>query len=85
MDSIISQNIKGVRSDDRYVETSARHNENSRKSKHYYHRNGKNNPQSQYQQQNNEYNEYSWNIRGFTKPDSIQHGKSDVSNPKNIS
>ena len=38
---------------------------------HYYHRDGGNNSQSQYQQQNDEHNEYSWNIREFTKPDSM--------------
>jgi len=85
LDSIIPQNVKEVRSDDRCAETSARHNENSRRSEHYYYRDGGDNPQSQYQQQNNECNKHSQNIGGFMKPDSMQHGKLDVSNPKNVS
>jgi len=62
-----------------------RDNENGRRSKHYYHRDGRNNPQSQYQQQNDEHNKNSWNIGGFMKLDSMQYRKSDISNPKNVS
>jgi len=85
LDPTIPQNIERVGGNDRCAETSTRDDENGRRSKYYYHRDGRDNPQSQYQQQNDEHNKHSQNIRGFTIPDSIQYGKLDVSNPKNVS
>ena len=85
MDPTIPQNIERIKSDDRCVETSVRHNENSKRSEHYYYKDGGDNLQSKYQQQNDKCNKHSQNIRGFKKPNSIQYGKLNISNPKNVS
>ena len=44
LDSTVSQNIKGVRSDDRYAEIGIEHDENGRRSKYDDHRNRRNDP-----------------------------------------
>jgi len=48
LDPIIPQNIERVRDDDVCAETSARDNENGRRSKYYDHRDGRNNTQGQH-------------------------------------
>ena len=48
LDLIIPQNIERVRDNDRCAETSARDDENGRRSEYYDHRDGRNNTQDQH-------------------------------------
>ena len=67
------------------METSTEYNEDSRRNQCNNHKDGANNFTSQYQQSNYEYHQHIRNIRERIIFNPKQHGRSDISNSKDVS
>ena len=60
------------------------YDEDSKRNQHNNHRDGANNLTSQYQQSNHEHYQHIRNIKGPIIFNPKQHGRSDISNSKNV-
>ena len=74
LNKVISQNAERNRNDDRHTENAKGYEENSGGNEYNSHRNGRDNPSSQYQQSDNEHDQHYSNSRRSTIFDTKRYG-----------